>query len=351
MATFTTGIKPGNTVDLTLYAVPKAFCGEYVTHQRNALISWTRLRPRPHIVIIGDEAGIGDFAQEFGLEHVPEVGRNRYGTPRLQSIVEIMGAAATDHVGLINADIVVFNPLIRAWQAVRAQHDYYLMIGRRITCPMGPLDFSTNAWRQDALAMATGHPLEAPGAIDYFLWRKGAIGNVPDLTLGRTAWDNWLVGNIRRGVVVNATPCVVALHPQHRYGAQGTDKKDLIFSGPEAKENRARCSGARLHSVNHATWYVDPEYAVREKIAGRQQARDTSVMRGPNSPSARSTPDEAPKATPLPQEPKATPPPQEEPPLTKARRGYSRPMLSTSHKRSNPKRETHDPGVGGMRSI
>jgi hypothetical protein len=246
---------------------------------------------------------------------------------------------------------VVFNSLVLAWQAVRMRLDRYLMVGRRITCPMQPIDFSRKTWQKDALAMATGHQLDTPGAIDYFLFRKGVYGEIPDLTLGRTAWDNWLVGNAN-GAVVNATPCVVVLHPQHGYGSQGTGAKSAIFSGVEAQENRELCGGDRLHSVNHATWYVDLGYAVRQKgNKGYQRTRDDQVLR---SVPAQTEPPPSPPPPPANQ----TPPPPKDPAFAQ-RRGYrrprldreGRPMMPTSHRRKGARPKIHDPGVGGLRSM
>jgi hypothetical protein len=301
-------------------------------------------------MIVGDEPGITEFAQEFGLEHVPKVKRNEHGTPLLPSIFEIMGRAPTRHVGLINSDIVFpTDALIRAWQAVQARFEHYLMIGQRTTCAMGPLDFSEKTWRQAALAMAEGRPLDTAGAIDYFLWSKGTYDFVPPLALGRTAWDNWLVGNISRGAVINATPCVVALHPRHGYGPSGTQDKGYIFASPEARENRRLCSGAKLHSVNHATWTVEANFQVNSKH-GRGRGRSAPVLVAPAPAPAASAPG---RQAPAPASGAVT-----DSGLYKTRRGYTRrkpdpsgrPMMATAYQRKE-KPKVHDPGVGGMRSI
>ncbi len=66
---------------LTLFAIPKAFRGHINTIQRNAIKSWTLLNPKPEIILLGDDEGTAEVAQEFGLIHIPEVDRNEYGTP------------------------------------------------------------------------------------------------------------------------------------------------------------------------------------------------------------------------------------------------------------------------------
>jgi hypothetical protein len=68
---------------LTLFAIPKHFRGHIATIQRNAIASWTRLNPRPEIMLFGNEDGAAETARELGLRHFPEVARNEFGTPLL----------------------------------------------------------------------------------------------------------------------------------------------------------------------------------------------------------------------------------------------------------------------------
>ncbi len=55
--------------------------------QRNAIGSWVRLSPRPQIILFGSSAGTKEVAAEFGLEHVPSVEVNEFGTPHLRGVL------------------------------------------------------------------------------------------------------------------------------------------------------------------------------------------------------------------------------------------------------------------------
>jgi hypothetical protein len=67
---------------LTIFACPKPFTDPHIAIiQRNAITSWTLLRPRPEIILFGDEPGVTEICKELGLRHVGEVERNEYGTP------------------------------------------------------------------------------------------------------------------------------------------------------------------------------------------------------------------------------------------------------------------------------
>ena len=55
---------------LTLFAIPKAFRGEFNQIQRNAITSCTLLEPKPEIILLGDDEGTAEVAKEFGVRHV-----------------------------------------------------------------------------------------------------------------------------------------------------------------------------------------------------------------------------------------------------------------------------------------
>lgn len=54
---------------LTIFASPRAFTGEFDVIQRNAVASWTRLRPRPQGLLIDD---VMDAAAEVGMQRGPD---------------------------------------------------------------------------------------------------------------------------------------------------------------------------------------------------------------------------------------------------------------------------------------
>src|SRR6266853_4649960 len=46
---------------LTIFASAKPFHGHTGVIQRNAIASWTRLRPRPEIILFGNEPGVAEI--------------------------------------------------------------------------------------------------------------------------------------------------------------------------------------------------------------------------------------------------------------------------------------------------
>src|SRR5712664_779088 len=104
---------------LTLFAVPKPFKGHFGVIQRNAISQWVRLRPKPEILLFGDEEGTVEIAQEFGLRHIPEVKRNQCGTPLLNDLFAKAHALASYNIlCYVNADIMLLGDFMEAVQQV-----------------------------------------------------------------------------------------------------------------------------------------------------------------------------------------------------------------------------------------
>ena len=56
---------------LTILSTPKAFTGLFAVIQRNAIESWTKLEPRPEIILFGRDAGTAEICDELGLRPRP----------------------------------------------------------------------------------------------------------------------------------------------------------------------------------------------------------------------------------------------------------------------------------------
>ena len=78
---------------LTIFATPKPFRGHFAVIQRNAIRSWTLLRPACEVILMGDEEGTAEIASEFSLRHIPDIGCNAYGTPLVSALVRKSSAS------------------------------------------------------------------------------------------------------------------------------------------------------------------------------------------------------------------------------------------------------------------
>lgn len=225
---------------LSLFTTPKPFRGQVDVIQRNAISSWTLLRPRPEIMLLGDDEGTEAVAKQYGLQFVPRVARNEFGTPLLNDLFEkAQHLAAHDLICYVNADIILMSDFMQAARLITARKKRFLMVGQRWDVELKEsLDFSFKWEAELRTHVAKYGQLHPPRGMDYFLFRRGLWGRIPAFAIGRTAWDNWLVYRARsRGAaVVDATEVVMAVHQNHDYvhipGGEAGAR-----NGPEARRN------------------------------------------------------------------------------------------------------------------
>ncbi len=254
---------PPEVPSFTIFACPKAFTGHTGIIQRNALVSWTKLRPRPDIILLGDDPGVAEIARELNLRHLPDIQRTEAGTPLVPHLFALaQETARTPVLAYVNADIILTADFAAAVRQAAARFPEYLLVGRRFDLELPELwDFSPPDWearlRQAVAARGTLH---AESAIDYFVFTRGLWPAIPDFALGRTAWDNWLVADpLLRGVpVIDATPAVLAVHQRHDYG-HVPGGEAAAWRGAEARKNQDLAwAGFFLCYPTHATWELTP---------------------------------------------------------------------------------------------
>lgn len=242
---------------LTLFAIPKPFKGHINIIQRNAIKSWTLLRPQCEIILLGDDEGTADAAKEFGVEHIADIARNEFGTPLLNDMFEKVQKLSNHELCcFVNSDIILMNDFTEAAQRVVGWKNYFLMGGRRWDVDVNELLDYGPTWREELRAhVASQGQLHSPAGIDYFVFRRGFWGNIPPFAIGRIGYDNWLVYRARsRGaVLIDATPVLMAVHQNHNYshhpdGIQGQR------NGAEAKRNFELAGGtSHIFTLRDAT--------------------------------------------------------------------------------------------------
>src|SRR5580658_2909782 len=164
--------------------MPKPFEGHIGIIQRNAVTSWTRMSPRPEIILFGDETGTAQIAKELVVRHVPDVKRNEKGTPYLNDLFEkAQSLASHPAVCYVNADIILFDDFAAAAATVAAWRPVYLMAGRRRDIDItSPLDFSAENWAERLRRnVAARGKRRSVSWIDYFAFARGMYRDMPPL--------------------------------------------------------------------------------------------------------------------------------------------------------------------------
>jgi hypothetical protein len=253
---------------LTLFSCPKPFLAPAAIIQRNALQSWKRLQPGVEIILMGDDEGTSHVANEFGVRHIPDVARNASGTPLISSLFEkAQGQATHERMCYVNADILLMSDFVRAIQRVILEMPKSLMVGRRWNLDVKePLDFSAGWETRLTREISRRGKLAPHFAIDYFVFPKGILGEIPPFAVGRPAWDNWVLYQARcKNIpVVDLTKAVTVIHQNHDYSHHPGGWAGAM-KGEESKRN-IQLAG----EVGHAHSLLDAGYCLTRKGVKRR---------------------------------------------------------------------------------
>jgi hypothetical protein len=232
---------------LTIFSAPKPFQDPHVTViQRNAVQAWSRLED-VEVILIGDEPGIPETAKELGVKNVPEVKRDEKGVPLVNSIMEI-GHQHSDSPMLCyaNGDMILMSDLTRAARSASEQAKDFLLVGQRWNLDQTePLLFNDDWESRLRLEVAARGVFYIPWGIDYFVFPRHLYADVPNFTIGRPAWDNWMVFHARTrfGIAIDGTEDVLAIHQNHDYGHLPGNRPP--YGSDVAKSNLAKAGGRK----------------------------------------------------------------------------------------------------------
>jgi hypothetical protein len=232
---------------LTIFTAPKSFTNPHINIiQRNALSAWTRLKD-VNVILIGDEPGIPEAAREFGVENIPTVERDQDGIPIVRSVMEIGHAHSNSPLlCFANADMILMSDAVNAARAVSDQVKDFLLVGQRWNLDLPELFDFDGDW-EERLRMEVEKRGEffSPWGIDYFIFPRHLYTNVPNFTIGRPAWDNWMVYQARTtfGMAIDTTRDVLVIHQDHDYSHLPGNKPP--YGLEVARSNIAKAGGRK----------------------------------------------------------------------------------------------------------
>jgi len=161
---------------LTIFATPKPFEGHIGVIQRNAIGSWSRLNPRPEVILFGMESGTAEVSAQFGLRHIPNVKCNEWGTPLVSDLFAQAEALTTGPaLCYVNSDIILLDDFMEAITRIRSWGDQFLMVGRRTDVDIKvAIDFERADWAKRVRAQAKPEGRrQIARSIDYFAFSHG----------------------------------------------------------------------------------------------------------------------------------------------------------------------------------
>lgn len=233
---------------LTVFTAPKPFTNPHIaTIQRNAIRSWTQLGDEVDVIMMGNEDGMAEFANECQIRHFPDVKCSQEGTPYISSMFELARTESdAPYIAILNADIILMSDFVEAAQQVASQEVDFLFLGRRWDLDVEEeFEFSPGwdkALREEVNSRGTLH---GPVGSDYFLVPRHLLHDMPDFTIGRAGWDNWTIFYaVESGwPVVDVTHSAMIVHQNHDYSHLPGNKPP--YDLPETKKNIQIAGGVK----------------------------------------------------------------------------------------------------------
>jgi len=223
--------------------------------QRNAIKSWTLL-PEVEVILLGEETGLAEAATELGVKHFPHVKCNDNGTPLISSMFQLAREAGqhshSDLLCVINADMILMPdfieaviesrsslaPPVRAGVLLKKRQQNFVLLSQRWDLDVTePLDFSEDwSHRLSSMVHRQG-ALHRPAGSDFFLFPLSSYLDIPDFTIGRAGWDNWMIYKARKEkwAVIDCTPSLMIVHQNHDYSHLPGGKPH--YEHPDTNEN------------------------------------------------------------------------------------------------------------------
>jgi len=267
---------------ITFFSAPKPFTDPHIGMiQRNAIKSWTRL-PDVEVMLLGEETGLAEAARELGVKHLPNAARNESGTPLISSMFQLARENSnSDLLCIINADMLLMPDFVEAAKRVKSQRSKFVLLGQRWDLDIThPIEF-TEGWenRLSSIVHRQG-TLHRPAGSDFFLFPKSCYTDIPDFTIGRAGWDNWMIYKARREgwAVIDCTPSIMIVHQNHDYSHLPEGKPH--YEHPDTNEN-IRLAGGQAnirYTILDSTHHLVDGKLIRPKMTSMRFSRKLELF-------------------------------------------------------------------------
>jgi len=231
---------------ITLFSAPKPFTDPHIAMiQRNAIKSWTLL-PDVEVILLGKETGLAETAHELGVKHIPDVVCNEAGVPLISSMFQMARENSNSELlCIINTDMILMPDFVEAARRSRLQRDKFVLLSQRWDFDISQPIEITEDWQSRLRSSVLGQDsLHRPAGSDFFLFPKSCYQVVPEFTIGRAGWDNWMIYKARKEgwAVIDCTPSIMIVHQNHDYSHLPGGQPH--YKHPETNEN-VRLAGGR----------------------------------------------------------------------------------------------------------
>jgi hypothetical protein len=179
--------------------------------QTDALLSWKNLKPKPEIIIIGNDPGTAEICKKHGFIHVTDVKCSSTGTPIcIDFIRQAEKRASNDIMLLCSGDIYITQDTIEAAKAISKEKDEFCVVPRKKF-----VDIENGKVVRDVIC-GTGTPWATWQGGDYWLHSKGIFEGMPDFLIGRHYLERWMYRWLcNKDALIDGTLAITCLHQKH----------------------------------------------------------------------------------------------------------------------------------------
>jgi hypothetical protein len=261
---------------ITLFSAPKPFTNPHIAViQRNAIQSWALL-PDVEVILLGKETGLAEAARELAVKHIPHVKCNENGTPLISSMFQLARENShSDLLCIINADMILMPDFVeaaiqsRSFLLEKRQQQFVLLSQRWDLDITQPIEVTEGWQKRLRSAVYDQGSLHRPAGSDFFLFPKSCYTDIPNFTIGRAGWDNWMIYKARKEKwsVIDCTPSVMIIHQNHDYSHLPGGKPH--YEHPDTNEN-IRLAGGEAnirYTILDATHQLVGGKLVRPKMS------------------------------------------------------------------------------------
>jgi hypothetical protein len=134
--------------------------------------------------------------------------------------------------------MILMPDFVEAAKQVKGQKSKFVLLSQRWDYDItSPIDFADGWEPQLREDVRKQNQLHRPAGSDFFLFPKSCYMDVPDFTIGRAGWDNWMIYKARKEgwAVIDCTPSMMIVHQNHDYSHLPDGKPH--YEHPETNEN------------------------------------------------------------------------------------------------------------------
>lgn len=238
---------------VTLFSAPRAFSGSGNDRNRQALLSWLHLSPRPHVVLLGNHSSLHAMAEEFsGLVSVePNIDYSFTGVPLFHSMVARANAVDTNVTVLVHPTAVLLQDFMPGLRKLAGTFTEWALVSQRLETSDLPFRFVHKGGgivflehevsgdsmidRELASFVRSSGKLELLEGVSVWAWTVSKdeplfAPPMPSFTYGAGYHDQWMARGLAKGArtVVDATDALVGFHVRdtHAVIPKATDRGD-----------------------------------------------------------------------------------------------------------------------------